>query len=126
MTETPARFLNLQTCVYQVTELDKAKAWYTEVLGAPPYFDEPFYIGFSVSGYELGLMPGAVGDGPETPRMYCYFGVADAQAEYDRLIELGGTALEPPHEVGGGIIVAAVRDPFGNPFGVIKNPHFTK
>jgi predicted enzyme related to lactoylglutathione lyase len=52
--------------------------------------------------------------------------VADAQAEYDRLIKLGGTALEPPHEVGGGIVVAAVRDPFGNPCGVIKNPTFSK
>ena len=125
MSDAPARFLNLQTCIYQVETLDEAKAWYTEVLGAPPYFDEPFYVGFSVSGYELGLMPGAA-EAPEKPRVWSYFGVADAQAEYDRLIELGGTALEPPHEVGGGIVVAAVRDPFGNPFGVIKNLNFAK
>jgi predicted enzyme related to lactoylglutathione lyase len=126
MTEAPARFLNLQTCVYYVPDLDRAKAWYTDVLGAPPYFDEPFYVGFSVSGYELGLMPGAAPDAPEKPRVFCYFGVADAQAEYDRLVGMGGTALEPPHDVGEGIVVAAVRDPFGNPFGVIKNAHFTK
>jgi predicted enzyme related to lactoylglutathione lyase len=102
-----------------VENLDKAKAWHTDVLEAPPYFDEPFYVGFSVSGYELGLMLGAA-EAPEKPRVWSYFGVADAQTEYDRLIALGGTALEPPHEVGGGIVVAAVRDPCGNPFGVIK------
>jgi predicted enzyme related to lactoylglutathione lyase len=125
MSDTPARFLNLQTCIYQVENLDKAKAWYTDVLEATPYFDEPFYAGFSVSGYELGLVAGAT-EAPEKPRVWPYFGVADAQAEYDRLIKLGGTALEPPHEVGGGIVVAAVRDPFRNPFGVIKNPNFSK
>lgn len=58
--------------------------------------------------------------------MWSYFGLTDAQAEYDRLIKLSGAALEPPHEVGGGIVVDTVSDPFGNPFGVIKNPNFPK
>ncbi len=126
MTEKAGRFLNLQTCVYKVADLDAAKAWYTDVLGDRPYFDEPFYVGFSVSGYELGLMPGADEPGADAPNMYCYWGVADAKAEYERLLSLGGTELEAPHDVGDGIIVAAVRDPFGNPFGVIYNPHFKK
>jgi len=126
MAEANARFLNLQTCVYRVGDLAEAKAWYTEVLGAPPYFDEPFYVGFSVSGYELGLMPGGDASADASPNMYCYFGVTDAKAEYGRLLELGGSELEAPHDVGEGIVVAAVRDPFGNPFGVIENPHFTK
>ncbi|NQV80679.1 MAG: VOC family protein [Alphaproteobacteria bacterium] len=125
MTAAPGRFLNLQTCIYRVSDLAKAKAWYTEVLGAPPYFDEPFYVGFSVAGFELGLMPGET-EIAEHPGVQCYWGVADAPAEHARLLSLGGAALEEPHDVGEGIVVAAVRDPFGNPFGVICNPHFTK
>ena len=125
MTDAPSPFLNLQTCVYRVGDLAAAKAWYTEVLGAPPSFDESFYVGFSVSGYELGLMPSSTAPAA-TPTMFCYWGVADAKAAYDRLLGLGAAALEEPHDVGGGIVVAAVRDPFGKPFGVILNPHFTK
>lgn len=123
MAEPETPFLNLQTCVYRVANLGDAKAWYTKVLGVPPYFDEPFYVGFSVSGYELGLMPSEDAP-PQEPTMFCYWGVADARAEYDRLIKHGADSLEPPNDVGEGIIVATVRDPFGNPFGVIYNPHF--
>ncbi len=125
MPDTQNRFLNLQTCVYRVGDLGQAKTWYARVLGVKPYFDEPFYVGFSVAGYELGLMPGEPAS-DAAPSMFCYWGVADAQAEYDRLIEAGASALEAPHDVGEGIVVAAVRDPFGNPFGVIRNPYFTK
>jgi len=47
----------LRTAAYQVKELDKAKAWYGKVLGLQPYFDQPFYVGFNVGGFELGLVP---------------------------------------------------------------------
>jgi len=40
------------------------------------------------------------------------------------LLQLGATAHEAPTEVGGGIVVATVKDPWGNPFGIIHNPHF--
>jgi predicted enzyme related to lactoylglutathione lyase len=50
--------------------------------------------------------------------------VQNADAAYARLIELGATPLEPVTDVGEGIRVAAVIDPFGNRFGVIQNPHF--
>jgi predicted enzyme related to lactoylglutathione lyase len=50
--------------------------------------------------------------------------VADIASAYARLLTLGATALEPVNEVGGGIKVAAVQDPFGNRLGIIENPHF--
>jgi len=111
----------LRTVIYHVGDLAKAKAWYAQVLESPPYFDQPFYVGFAVGGFELGLIP----DGqPGTGGCVAYWGVADAGAALERLEKLGATIREPLQEVGGGIKVAVVADPFGNSFGVIENPHF--
>jgi len=114
-------FLGLRTTIYPVSDLAAAKAWYEQVVGAKPYFDQPFYVGFSVGGFELGLIPDGT-SGTEGPRPL--WGVADAQAAVERLLSLGATELEPVTDVGEGIKVAAVRDPFGNRLGIIENPHF--
>jgi hypothetical protein len=37
---------------------------------------------------------------------------------------MGASVNEPVKDVGGGIKVASVLDPFGNVFGLIENPHF--
>src|SRR5688500_6084628 len=50
-------FLGLRTAVYYVADIDKARAWYSSILGQKPYFDEPFYVGYNVGGFELGLHP---------------------------------------------------------------------
>ena len=113
--------LGLRTAIYPAPDLPAAKRWYSEVLGQAPYFDEPFYVGFSVGGFELGLLPSAQ---PGTVGPQPLWGVADIETAYARLLELGASALEPVAEVGGGIKVAAVQDPFGNRFGIIENPHF--
>ena len=47
----------LGTVIYPVTDLARAKAWYTAAFGQAPYFDEAFYVGFEIAGYELGLHP---------------------------------------------------------------------
>ncbi|RAK62725.1 VOC family protein [Hymenobacter edaphi] len=115
-------FQGLRTIVYPVRDLARARQWYAQVLGQPPYFDEPFYVGFNVGGYELGLDPDSPGTGPGGP--VTYWGVPDAAAAYTRLLELGAQPHEAVHEVGGGIYVGCVLDPFGNLLGVIQNPHF--
>jgi predicted enzyme related to lactoylglutathione lyase len=113
----------LRTVIYHVGDLEKAKAWYSELLEQAPYFDQPFYVGYSVGGFELGLIPdGKPGEGGTV----AYWGVADAGAAVERLQKLGATVREPLQDVGEGIRVAAVTDPFGNTFGVIENPHFSK
>ena len=112
-------FHGLRTVVYPVRDLDAAKAWYSAVLAQEPYFDQPFYVGYSVGGYELGLLPDATEVGPVT-----YWGVADAEAAQQRLIDLGATMSSPVHDVGDGIELGTVRDPDGNLIGVIRNPNF--
>jgi predicted enzyme related to lactoylglutathione lyase len=111
----------LRTVIYPAPDLARGKAWYSQVLGRDPYFDQPFYVGFSVGGFELGLIPDGV---PGAAGVLAYWGVPDAASEVERLTRLGAAVHEPVKDVGGGIKVAAVRDPFGNLFGVIENPHF--
>ena len=113
--------LGLRTAIYPGPDLPAAKAWYEKVLGLKPYFDEPYYVGFSVGGFELGLVPDAK---PGLDGARPLWGVDNADREFARLVELGATVVEPVTDVGGGIRVASVRDPFGNRFGIIENPHF--
>jgi predicted enzyme related to lactoylglutathione lyase len=117
-------FKGLRTATYEVKDLAKAKAWYANVLGIQPYFDQPFYVGFNVGGYELGLVPGREEHPTREPAGIAYWGVEDVATAYKRLIDLGATTQEPVKDVGGGIFIGSVRDPFGNVLGVIQNPNF--
>lgn len=115
--------LGLRTVLYPAADLQAAKEWYSRVLGFPPYFDEPFYVGFNVGGFELGLDPDG-GSKPGADGALAYWGVEDAARELERLLSLGAREHRPLQDVGGGIKVASVLDPFGNAFGIIENPHF--
>jgi catechol 2,3-dioxygenase-like lactoylglutathione lyase family enzyme len=110
----------LRTVIYPAPDLDAAKAWWTEYLGFGPYFDQPFYVGYEVAGYELGLLPsGDPSDGALT-----YWGVADVDAAVVAAVAQGATAHVPASEVGDGIVTATVRTPSGGILGLIYNPHF--
>ncbi|MGA7841566.1 MAG: VOC family protein [Candidatus Acidiferrales bacterium] len=120
-----AMFLGLRTVKYEVADVAKAKEWYSKVLGMQPYFDEPaFYVGYNVGGYDLGLVPAAKAETKRAAAGVAYWGVEDAHAAYKRLIELGATPVEDVQDVGGGMLVGEVRDPFGNVLGIIYNPLF--
>jgi len=126
---TPAtanpHFLGLRTVLYHAPDLEKAKTWYARVLGVAPYFDQPFYVGFNVGGYELGLDPDASNTPGGSGGVVVYWGVTDAQESLSRLLSLGAKERSAIQDVGEGIKVATVLDPFGNVFGIIQNPHFT-
>jgi catechol 2,3-dioxygenase-like lactoylglutathione lyase family enzyme len=116
----PITLEGLRTVIYPAPDLEAAKAWWTGLLGFEPYFDEPFYVGFAVAGYELALLPDAdPADGALT-----YWGVADVAAAVAAAIAEGATEHTPVTEVGGGIVTATVRAPSGAILGLIFNPHF--
>jgi predicted enzyme related to lactoylglutathione lyase len=114
--------LGLRTVIYPVTDLARGKAWYADVLGVAPYFDQPYYVGFAVGGFELGLIPDGT---PGADGSIAYWGVSDAAAELARLQAAGATVREALKDVGEGIKVASVADPLGNTFAIIENPHFS-
>ena len=119
-----SQFQGLRTVIYHAPDLEKTKAWYAKALGIEPYFDQPFYVGFNVAGYELGLDPDVSSTPGGKNGAVAYWGVTNAEESCRRLISLGATERSAVQEVGEGIRVATVFDPFGNIFGIIENPHF--
>ena len=113
----------LATVVYHVTDLERAKAWYADAFAQAPYFDQPFYVGFNVAGYELGLDPNperASGPGGSV----AYWRVPEIEAGVRHFVSAGASVVAAVQDVGDGIRVATVADPFGNLIGLIENPHF--
>ena len=115
--------LGLATTIYNVPDMPSAKAWYVEAFQQQPYFDESFYVGFNIAGYELGLYlvsEGKSGPGGAT----AYWRVPSLDPAVAHFLAKGATVVTPAEDVGGGIKVATVADPFGNVIGLIENPHF--
>jgi predicted enzyme related to lactoylglutathione lyase len=117
--------LGLRTAIYHVPDLARAKQWYARAFGVEPYFDEPFYVGFNIGGYELGLDPHTEGTKPGAGGSVAYWGVADIDKAVAQFTRAGATLKSPVQDVGEGIKVATVADPFGNLIGLIENPHFS-
>lgn len=116
--------LGLRTTIYKVGDLAKAKEWYSKVFKNEPYFDEPFYVGFNIGGYELGLMPDDASIKEKSDSVLTYWGVENIESEYEKLIKNGASKHEAPNNVGGEVMVASVKDPWGNIIGIIYNPEF--
>lgn len=111
----------LRTVIYPTENLKASTAWWRDFLGIEPYFDEPFYVGFSVGGYELGLLPDAESD----DGALVYWGVDDVPAAMDDAMSHGASLHSPASDVGEGIVTGSVRTPDGSVVGFIHNPHFT-
>ena len=116
----PVDLQGLRTVIYPAPDLDATKAWWSRLLGFEPYFDEPFYVGFQVAGYELGLLP----DAPVAGGALTYWGVPDVAAAVAVALEEGSTEHAPVTEVGGGIVTATVTTPSSTILGFIYNPSF--
>lgn len=113
--------LGLRTVIYPVQDLLAASCWYSDVFQTKPYFVQPFYVGFQLSGFELGLVP----DGrPSQDGQVVYWGCQQIEQEIARLLALGVRITSPVTDVGDGIRVAIVADPDGNNIGLMENPDF--
>src|SRR5205085_8538187 len=103
-----ARLLGLRTNIYKVTDLAKAKAFYKKLFGIEPYFDEPFYVGFNIGGFELGLDPDTSDGQPGPGGSLTYWGVASMDEAMRSLKANGATIHSEPLDVGDGIKVASI------------------
>jgi uncharacterized protein YndB with AHSA1/START domain len=108
---------SIRTLALRSADVAAARDWCARFAGTKAYFDEPFYVGFDLGGYELGIQPA-----PGAPT--ALWGVYDLDGALAKVVELGGEVVTPIRDVGDGIRVCAFRDPFGNDVGLIDNPHF--
>ncbi|MEY3240192.1 MAG: hypothetical protein RIR11_1630 [Bacteroidota bacterium] len=83
--------LGLRTTIYKVSDIQKAAEWYSNAFETIPYYNEPYYVGFNIKGYELGLQPEDNPTFDKVESVVSYWGVENIQATFDRLIELGAT-----------------------------------
>jgi predicted enzyme related to lactoylglutathione lyase len=109
----------IQTVLHPVSDMSKAKEVYTALLGVPPQSDSPFYVGFEAAGQQIGLVPGGGPQGMTSP--VAYWHVPDIEAKLAEVTAAGATVKEPPHNVGGGRLVATVTDPDGNVLGLLQD-----
>jgi predicted enzyme related to lactoylglutathione lyase len=130
MTQTPT-LRGFANASYWADDWSAAKAWYTDLIGAEPYFLRDGYAEWRLGDDldELGLIdnryrPGGAAAGPAGVVLYWH--VDDVHGMYERLLALGAAAHEPPQDRGQGFVTATVVDPFGNILGVMYNPHYVE
>jgi predicted enzyme related to lactoylglutathione lyase len=108
----------LKTVIYPVKDLASAKKLYGTLFGVEPYADQPYYVGFNVDGQDVGLDPNGHSKGMTGPLPYWH--VSDIRASIDDLVAAGGELQQEPSDVGGGNLIATVKDTDGNVIGLFK------
>lgn len=111
----------LRTIVYHVNDLETARNWYADTFGIQPYFDEAYYVGFDIGGFELGLDPAADAYTAGSHSI-AYWLVDDIKKSFTALKAKGVHVHQDITEVGGGILTGSIHDPFGNVIGLIEIP----
>lgn len=110
----------MTTVVYPVKDLAQAKTLYSKLLGVAPYVDAPYYVGFRVGGVELGLDPHGHDQGQTAP--VCFWEVDDIQEALKVLLDAGAEVQRAVSDVGGGKLIASVKDADGNVTGLMQTP----
>ena len=109
----------IKTVLHPVTDLEKAKAVYSALLGIQPQTDGSYYVGYEAEGQQIGLVPGGGPQGMTSP--VAYWHVDDIEAKLAEVTAAGATLKEPVRDVGGGRLVATVTDPDGNVLGLTQD-----
>ena len=108
----------LTTIIYPVKDIAAAKQLYGKLFGVGPSMDEVYYVGFDVGGQHIGLDPNGHSKGMTGPVGYWH--VDDISASLDALLEAGAETEQPICDVGGGKLIAAVKDTDGNVIGLLQ------
>ena len=106
----------VRTIIYPVKDLARAKMQFRTLLGIEPYADQPYYVGFKVGDQDIGLDP----NGHEAG-MTAYYQVDDIKQSLQSLLDAGSQILQEIKDVGGGRLIASVRDADGNIIGLIQD-----
>ncbi|MDT9699904.1 glyoxalase [Streptomyces sp. P17] len=109
----------VQTIMYPVKDLARAKAIFGALLGVEPYADEPYYVGYKDAGQDVGLDPHGHAKGMTGPVPYWH--VEDIRVTRTALLEAGAESLQDVQDVGGGRLIAFLKDAEGNMIGLLQD-----
>jgi predicted enzyme related to lactoylglutathione lyase len=109
----------IRTVIYPVKDLARAKALYSKLSGVKPDVDEAYYVGFSVEGQHIGLDPQGHSQGMRGPVGYWH--VDDIKQSLKALLDAGAEAQQEIKDVGGGKLIASVKDADGNVIGLVQS-----
>ncbi len=105
----------VQTVIYPVKDLARAKALFRELLGKEPYADTPYYVGFKAGQQDIGLDPNG-----HTEGMTAYYHVDDIRKSLQSLLDAGAKPVQEVKDVGGGRLIASVKDENGSIIGLVQ------
>lgn len=101
--------------VFPVKDLEAAKKLYGKFLGVEPYADAPYYVGYRLGDFEFGL-------DPHGQDVIAYVDVDDITSYLQTLVDAGATIQQEPKDVGGGLLIAQIKDADGNVLGLRQSP----
>jgi len=106
----------VKTIIYPAKDIDQSKTLFRKLLGVEPYADQPYYVGFKIGDQDIGLVP----NNPEAG-MTAFFHVDDIKNDLQILVDAGAEIIQDIKNVGGGRLIASVRDKDSNLIGLIQN-----
>lgn len=106
----------VKTILYPVENMTQAKALFSKFLGVEPYADQPYYVGFKIDDQDIGLVP----NNPEAG-MTAFYHVDDIKNSLQILVDAGAAIIQNIKNVGGGRLIASVKDKDSNIIGLIQN-----
>jgi predicted enzyme related to lactoylglutathione lyase len=110
----------IRLVVYTVKDLAKATTFYKELLGLKPYTEAGYYVGFRIGEQEIGLVPS--GPKNESSGPLVYYDVDDVKQSLKALLDAGAQEQQKVRDVGGGVLVASVKDADGNVIALRQKP----
>jgi predicted enzyme related to lactoylglutathione lyase len=112
--------LGVETIIYPVNDINRSRKLFSQLLGVEPYAESPYYVGYKVGNQDIGLVPDGFNQGMTGP--ISYYHVSDIRVSLQALLEGGAQNLQEVKDVGGGKLIASVKDPDGNVIGLIQMP----
>jgi predicted enzyme related to lactoylglutathione lyase len=106
----------IKTILYPVKDMTQAKTLFTKFLGVEPYADQPYYVGFKVNDQDIGLIP----NNPEAA-VTAFYHVDDIKNSLQIFVDAGAAIIQDVKNVGGGRLIASVKDKDSNVIGLVQN-----
>ncbi len=103
---------NIKLLVYPVRDVENAKAFYRKFLDVEPYVASAYYVGYKLGEMEVGLDPNS-NVGP-----IAYIDVTDIKNSLHAMTEVGAEIVQDVKNVGGGLLIAQIKDTKGNVVGL--------